>query len=151
MNLPKRVPVLANPQEGSSTLSLSSAFHATSVCLLFITNSVTKICRRHHPVLMRLVISTQGQGSAATTASAHFATAEAETPVEWIPIALQRGQLYRKISHGACFRLIRESPQGPVRSAVNRLRNVFWLPPPTMNRRFNFFLVSVAMEESTSA
>src|SRR6267154_644097 len=39
MNFPKRVPVLANPQEGSSIASLSRAFQMISTALSFITRS----------------------------------------------------------------------------------------------------------------
>src|SRR5271170_5432466 len=39
MNFPNRVPVLANPQEGSSIFNLSSAFQATSASPSFIIAS----------------------------------------------------------------------------------------------------------------
>src|SRR5208283_1059178 len=107
MNLPNRVPVLANPQEGSSTLSLSSAFHAISCCLLFITNSVTKLpgdflnaCPGLHSKL----------GNAATTVPpispqpkqkrlSNRSNRPAAQPV--VPRSFRRWR----------FRLIRESPQ----------------------------------------
>ena len=39
----------------------------------------------------------------------------------------------------------------PVASAVRRLRNAFWLAPPTMNRRFSLLPVSRATRSSTAA
>src|SRR5271157_2888121 len=75
--------------------------------------------------------------------SAHFATAEAETPVESLQSPCSAASCTAKFPTVA-LSIDPGITSSPVRSAVNRLRNVFWLPPPTMNKRFNFFLVSVA-------
>src|SRR5579872_1429075 len=103
MNFPKRVPVLANPQEGNSTLSLSKAVHTSSTCPSFILSlqSMPRFTQQESRsavrarIRLRPYILCKEFGPSAHRLFGHTRSG--------VPVFVKDGRLNREVSNGGAF------------------------------------------------
>ena len=148
-NLPKRVPVLANPQEGSSMLKVSSAL--INACFKLVSHPgafpilLTSVTFVGIELLFRSDKYPRQHAGKARARSPH------STPLQVQYSAGQGGELHGEVSDGSAFGGAGNYFETRGACAVSRFNSWFRLPPPTIRSRLNFFAGDVRRSFKTSA